>query len=147
MESTFKHFKPDTDWVAVDFDGTLHYRLPGAQLEELGPPVKKMVARVKKWLSEGKQVKLLTARVSDAPKRELAPEDVPAYVAHQRLILAEWCKEHIGQELPMTASKDVYMYQLWDDRAVAIEGNTGKILGNPEFSAGHGKMILPGSLR
>ena len=43
--------------------------------------------------------------------------------------IADWCLEHIGQALPVTCIKDFEMIELWDDRAVAVETNTGKVLG------------------
>jgi hypothetical protein len=53
-------------WIGVDLDGTLAYYDPEADFdpEKVGPPVPKMVARVKRWLAEGKTVKILTARVA-----------------------------------------------------------------------------------
>jgi len=40
--------------------------------------------------------------------------------------------KHIGVELPITATKDLKMYELWDDRSICVERNTGRILGrNP----------------
>ena len=125
---TYVNFDKATDYIAVDFDGTLHDRTNHA-FDDLGPPILLMLDRVKKWLEDGMQVKLLTARVSDAPRRGLNPSDVPEYVARQRKLLEAWCLKHIGQVIPITAQKDTYLYQLWDDRAVAIERNTGKVLG------------------
>jgi hypothetical protein len=40
-----------------------------------------------------------------------------------------WCLEHIGYVLPITCKKDCYMKELWDDRCVHVEKNTGRILG------------------
>lgn len=134
VEHTYKNFNKDTDWMGVDFDGTLHKRPMDKPFTELGEPIQAMAERIKWWLANGMTVKLLTARVSDIPARNIAPEDIPAFVANQRIILAKWCLEHIGQELEITASKDAFMYQLYDDRAVAVERNTGKVLGiNPEW--------------
>lgn len=74
-----------------------------------------MVNRVKRWLSEGKEVRILTARVH------------PAYVTEEDFkVIKDWCVEYIGQELPITASKDYAMVELWDDRAIQVVRNTGE---------------------
>jgi len=103
-------------WYGVDFDGTLakydRYRGP----DHCGEPVKKMVDRVKRWLADGKTVKVFTARVSgggaDAKKARKAIQD--------------WCEEHVGERLEVVCEKDQHMVELWDDRAVRVEQNTGK---------------------
>lgn len=100
-------------WIGVDLDGTL------AQYEKydgtnIGKPVKRMLDRVKLWLAEGMKVKIFTARVSHDEDGE-----------HQRAI-DEWCVKHLGQTLEITCTKDFGMVELWDDRAVSVEKNTGK---------------------
>ena len=51
-------------WVGVDLDGTLaHYdKWKGA--DHIGVPVPRMLERVKLWLSEGMDIRIMTARVS-----------------------------------------------------------------------------------
>ena len=75
----------------------------------------KMVERVKRWLKEGREVKIMTARVAMPHGRTRAEAAIKA-----------WCKEHIGQELPVTHQKDYGMIELWDDRAVQVRMNTGE---------------------
>jgi hypothetical protein len=77
-----------------------------------------MVERVKQWLTEGKyDVRIFTARVSSSDEQEVAAvEDA----------IESWCKEHIGQALPVTCKKDNQMVQLWDDRAMQVVPNTGE---------------------
>ena len=106
------------EWIGVDLDGTLaKYNGPGKC--NIGRPIKLMVRRVKEWLGQGKSVRIFTARVSST---------VPL---HRRLdqvtSIGRWCKKHIGVELPVTAEKDNTMVELWDDRAVRVELNTGVI--------------------
>ena len=74
-----------------------------------------MLERVKQWLKDGKQVAIMTARVSN-PKR--LSETLPAIQA--------WCLEHLGEVLPVTHAKDYDMIELWDDRAVQVIPNTGE---------------------
>jgi hypothetical protein len=105
-------------YIGVDFDGTLatYEKYEGPNV--LGEPIEKMVNRVKRWLSDGKNVKIFTARV--APDHPLA-EQVQAEEA-----IKEWCKKHIGQELSVTCIKYSSMYEFWDDKAVGVEKNTGE---------------------
>ncbi len=109
-------------WIGVDFDGTLaEYHGWG---NDTGKPVKPMVALVKKWLELGIEVRIVTARAySDG-----TPESVKEKL-YQVGLIKDWCKKHIGIALPVTCQKDYNMIQLWDDRAVGVEPNTGKRLG------------------
>lgn len=99
--------KEGNGWIGVDFDGTLvhydHFRGEG----HVGEPVDPMVKKVRKWLAEGKDVRLFTAR-----------KPHPA--------IRKWMKDHLGQVLPITNVKDRFMQALYDDRAVQVERNTGK---------------------
>ena len=100
-------------WIGVDLDGTLAY-YEGWDGGSIGEPIEPMVRRVKKWLKEGKKVKIFTARMHlDDGSQERAIKD--------------WCAEHIGQELEVTCCKDYAMMELWDDRVRQVEKNTGKI--------------------
>src|SRR5690348_10521027 len=94
-------------WIGVDLDGTLafydHYRGD----EHIGHPLEPMVSKVKQWVKEGKDVRLLTAR-----------KPHPA--------IRRWMAEHLGVVLPITNTKDPFMQALYDDRAVGIKRNTGK---------------------
>lgn len=83
-----------------------------------------MVARVKKWLDEGKKVRIMTARVfSDGS----VTRDREVYLATK--YIHGWCLEHLGLVLPVTCVKDFGMITLYDDRAVQVELNTGRIVG------------------
>jgi len=104
-------------WIGVDLDGTLaRYHI--GQSACIGEPVAPMIARVKRWLSQGYNVRIFTARVSGS--------DPQAAIAAIR----EWCLRHVGQELPVTNVKDFEMLELWDDRAVQVGQNTGEPLGS-----------------
>lgn len=103
--------------IAVDFDGTLAYYDEWRGPTVLGRPITPMLTRVLRWLSEGKEVHILTARVF--PGNEGADE--------ARAAIQAWCKKWIGRELPVTHEKNPDMKEIWDDRAVAVEANTGRI--------------------
>lgn len=105
-------------WIGVDFDGTLcEYHGWKANGERLGKPIPLMVNRVKKWIKEGKCVKIMTARAED--KKEVAK-------------IEKWCYTYIGVKLEVTNKKDYSMIELWDDRAIRVEFNTGKIIGEKQ---------------
>lgn len=111
-------------WIGVDLDGTLA-EYPGTfgVPHGLGPPILKMVVRVKTWLSEGLDVRVVTARAAGPFVNE---HNVPIGEAAAIKVVEDWCEEHIGQKLPVTASKDYSMIELWDDRAVQVIPNTGE---------------------
>ena len=71
-----------------------------------------------KWISEGTEVRIVTARVaSKNADREEA-----------RKAIKKWCIKHIGVELAVTSEKDYSMIEMWDDRSVPVEFNTGRSL-------------------
>ncbi len=101
-------------WIGVDLDGTLaHYVTWEGELV-IGKPITPMVARVKLWRKAGKEVRIFTARIS----ANRNPRAV-------RKAIEAWCKEHIGEVLPITNVKDYAMLELWDDRAVQVHLNRG----------------------
>lgn len=104
-------------WIGVDLDRTLaHYQKNGTHT--IGTPVPAMLTRVLWWLSSGRTVKILTARVATTcHDREM----------HREMIEA-WLLKHIGVVLEITSEKDFDMVELWDDLAVAVEPNTGRQL-------------------
>lgn len=79
-----------------------------------------MVQFIKELLKVGREVKIFTARVNSqlpAEERQAAEELIKA-----------WCKQYIGVELEVTAEKDFYLVEYFDDRAFEVEFNTGKIV-------------------
>lgn len=106
-----------TGWIGVDLDGTLAHYDEWRGLEHIGDPIPKMLARVKAWLGQGIEVRIVTARlaISDPHEEQLAFEAID-----------EWIRRHVGQSLYVTAEKDMRMIELWDDRAVQVIANTGE---------------------
>lgn len=103
-------------WIGVDLDGTLARYEGWVNELHIGAPVPAMVARVQAWLEAGVEVRIFTARVWTGAGRDVVPV---------RNAIEEWCKKHIGVELPVTCEKDYGMIELWDDRAVRVLPNTG----------------------
>lgn len=133
-------------WIAVDLDGTLAQCDDTTGFPEIGPPIPRMVERVKAWLAEGRDVRIFTARIHVdeyderwiASARELlsaqgnieAATGTDALVAEtweaiERNRIYTWCREHLGRQLPVTCSKDFQMVELWDDRCEQMIPNTG----------------------
>lgn len=105
-------------WIGVDLDGTLaHY--DGWNEGVIGDPIPLMVERVKNWMEEGVQVRILTARVGfHAPG---SPEWWAIVIP-----IHTWCVVNIGYILPVTATKDFAMIECWDDRAIQVVRNSGE---------------------
>lgn len=115
-------------WIGVDFDGTLAHYDGWKGEDHLGEPVPAMLERVKDWLARGKIIKIVTARVSaTGRKNDVGGVDSEEFADKQRRIIGDWCEKHLGQRLEVTASKDFLMLELWDDRAITVEFNTGKL--------------------
>ncbi len=108
------HGKQD-GWIGVDLDGTLAYHGSWKGIEHIGEPIPSMIEKVKFALHIGYNVKIFTARVDEG---EAA---LP--------FINDWVKKHIGVELPITNVKDMNCIQIWDDRAIGVERNTGKFIG------------------
>lgn len=127
-------------WIGVDLDGTLaHNGNPGDVYDgSIGPPVPRMVERVKQWLAEGIEVRICTARVNPRNRQDVGGPlmKVPLDVGSQTYEIYTWCVQHIGKALPVTCEKDYEMMELWDDRAVGVERNTGESVANLMFERG-----------
>lgn len=107
-------------WVGVDLDGTLALYMGWQGLNHIGDPIPLMVDRVKRWLANGTDVRIMTARVA---RSEYRPNEEDVEVT--RCAIKAWCLKHLGAELPITNQKDFAMLELWDDRAVQVVPNTG----------------------
>jgi hypothetical protein len=111
----------------VDLDGTLAVYDGWNGICHIGDPVPAMVERVKAWLAAGWEVRVFTARVASDPKD----------LRNFRGALAVWL-HHAGlpHGLSATNVKDFEMVELWDDRAVTVEANTGKQLAPSNITRG-----------
>lgn len=108
-------------WVAVDLDGTLAQYTGWQGPTSIGEPVPLMLARVKQWLSEGRDVRIYTARVSHNGTEERIRD-----AEMSRIAIEDWCQFHLGRVLPVTNAKDYAMTECWDDRCVQVHPNTGR---------------------
>lgn len=115
--------------ILVDLDGTLAHYDEWKGEAHIGEPIQPMVDRVKKWLAEGQEVRIFTARISPIVDLMLKGNvDILMLDKLKARIgdpILEWCVTHLGCPLPITCIKDFGAIELWDDRAVEVSINTG----------------------
>lgn len=122
MTNPLEHCDPlnGHEWIAVDLDGTLAHYTKFLGPTVIGAPIPLMVDRVKGWVVEGRKVCIYTARV--APHKDVRD------MAAVRQAIQTWCVAHLGAILPITCLKSSGIAEFWDDRAIRVEKNTGRIL-------------------
>lgn len=111
-------------WIGFDLDGTLAHYEDWVSEEHIGKPIEPMIRRVKHYIAQGVECRIVTARVGPHGKATKTPDEI-------RAVIQAWCLEHIGTALPVTNEKDYAMILLFDDRCVQVEKNTGRLLGDP----------------
>nr|WP_320013592.1 hypothetical protein [uncultured Desulfobacter sp.] len=104
---------PPGPWYGVDLDGTLAIWNETSTLDHIGAPIPAMVDMVCRMVDNGIRVKIFTARACD-------PAQIPKIRA--------WMNQNGLPDLEITNVKDYYMERLYDDRAIRVERNTGRIL-------------------
>jgi len=104
--------------IGVDLDGTLAHYDGWVNAETIGKPIESMVARINTWILEGRKVVIFTARAVN-------PENIQP--------IKDWLLDNDLPDLPITCIKEPSMKIFYDDRAVQIEKNTGKILSQPDL--------------
>ena len=100
-------------WIGVDLDGTLAFHDAGSPMIKIGDPVPLMLKRVQAMIKQGHRVKIFTARAQDS---------------EQILLIRKWLLKNGLPSLEITNIKDYNMIKLFDDRAVQVEPNTGKLI-------------------
>lgn len=108
-------------WVGVDLDGTLAVYDGWKGINHIGEPIPEMVEYVQSLVESGIEVKIFTARCQEGRG---AIETIQI-----------WCLRNLGYLLDVTDKKDFAMVFMVDDRAVAVEKNTGKFLNTPPAAA------------
>ena len=105
-------------WIGVDLDGTLAYYDEWRGALHIGEPIPAMLERVRRWLDEGKDVRIFTARVNreSIALAMASPEGAAAAtreVAAVEECIQQWCEKHVGRALP-----DYLLQGLRNDRAM-----------------------------
>ena len=104
----------DGGWLGVDLDRTLAHYTEWKGEAHLGAPIPAMVKRVRRWLEQGYDVRIFTARAIHGEP--------------QITYIQDWCEKHIGKRLPVTATKDFQCFAIYDDIAHRVEPNTGVVI-------------------
>lgn len=107
--------KEGSPWIGYDLDKTLAEDHGWKGLNHIGKPTP-LVEQAKKQMADGKDVRILTARVADDPK------------GIGRAAIEAWSHRVFGKALPVTAEKDRWFTEGYDDRIHQVEPNTGKVL-------------------
>lgn len=108
-------------WIGFDLDGTLVKAIDPYQDGMIGEPITEMVERVKQYLDKGITCKIFTARVATDEGRNA---NLP--------VINIFSTANFGKELEVTNEKDPGMVRLYDDRAIQVAKNTGKLVGGAE---------------
>lgn len=93
--------------IAVDLDGTLAKTTSDGSI---GSPIKAMVDRIKDWHAAGREVVIFTAR-GDGEHRKIDA----------------WLQQHGLPALNVTNVKSTEFSEMYDNRAVRVEKDTGEI--------------------
>lgn len=112
---------------AVDFDKTLaEFNLNGAEYVpgKTGNPIPKMVNRVRRWLEEGDEIIILTARMWSGKSADI--------LALEKRGIEKFCIDNFGQIFEVTSEKSPHIDFIYDDKAIRVEENTGEIVGCTE---------------
>lgn len=134
-------FDPNEKWVGMDLDSTLMYH-EDEQGHEFGEPILKMADIVHGYLRLGIAVRIFTARAYPWESSTVARFKQEHYET-DILPIKAWCKKVFGVELPVTCMKTPHMIELYDDRAIAVEKNTGEIIcAHPEMVPYQGREMV-----
>jgi glycerophosphoryl diester phosphodiesterase len=101
------------EWIGIDLDGTIAYYDEWKGIEHIGRPIMPMIEFVKDLISQGKTIKIFTAR---AKNRASIP------------YIHKWLEEYGLAGLEVTNEKDFGMIMLYDDRCMQVVTNSGEII-------------------
>lgn len=118
-------------WIGCDLDGTLAFYERWEGPAVIGEPIPLMLERVKRFLADGYEVRILTARVSEDPD------------GIARRAIEQWTEKHLGQALGVTCIKDFAMIELYDDRAVQVIPNTGRCIAEEHYAEASARAGAP----
>ncbi len=106
-------------WLGIDLDGTLAHFDKWEDIYTIGKPLQIMKDLIMSLHNQGIRIKIFTARVGEG---DVA---IPP--------IKQWLKKNGLPDLEITNVKDMYCIEIWDDRAVQIEHNTGRLLGQSKL--------------
>ena len=150
------HGQSGSGWYGFDLDGTLAKYDGWKGIDHIGAPVKPMVDLIKRMHTEGKVVKILTARVAPRSAVEYKYRDKctpPEYTEKAdfscfpvnaktwiknmylgldtwgaREFIIDWCLKNLGFLPEITHEKDHLMLECYDDRVKQVIPNEGVLV-------------------
>jgi len=138
------YMNPNSNWVGFDFDRTLATYTKWGGPGVLGDPIDSMVQLLKET-QKATNCRIFTARVWpiihydphslmttwDTRNREM-PEDERGERCNGAIdacrAILDWCDTHLGFRIPITNVKDIHCVRLYDDIAIQVIPNTGKLV-------------------
>lgn len=114
--------------IALDIDKTLAFKEIGSPPNggPIGEAVPNMIKNIYKWLEKGYKISIWSARVARFDK--FGKRKMTSEINRQRKLIQAFLKESGLPEFDITAEKYGYFTHFVDDKAVAVELNTGNIL-------------------
>lgn len=106
-----KSMKRDVE--AFDLDATLAEYHGYQGDDHIGEPIPEMMEKVQKFLDEGKEVVIFTARAHNPKSKQ---------------IVQNWLEKHGLPRLEVTNIKRPEFSRIYDDRARQVEPNTGRLV-------------------
>jgi hypothetical protein len=122
--------KPQREVWAVDLDKTAALYKEG-DIDRfghayVGGPIEEMVRRIQDALAAGIEVFIFTARVS--PSDDSFKQWLEATQSYE--VILNWCRQHLGVDLPITNLKLRCFTRIIDDKADQVVPNTGVSVGD-----------------
>jgi hypothetical protein len=122
--------QPQREVWAVDLDKTAALYQEG-DIDKyghahIGGPIAEMITRIKDALASGIEVFIFTARVS--PNDDSFEQWLEATQSYE--VILNWCRQHLGVDLPITNLKLRCFTRIIDDKADQVVPNTGVSVGD-----------------
>lgn len=120
-------------WIGFDLDGTIanYDGFEGAGV--IGAPIPDMLRVLRRLIMQEIECRIFTARIYPVmfilPQQDLTPFAEHEEVVEAATAIRKWLEFNNLPPMTITCCKDYGMWKLYDDRAVQVEKNTGKILG------------------
>lgn len=118
-------------WYGFDLDACIAYYDHYRGDAHIGEPIWPMVNLMRKFIADGRRVKIFTARVSPAAIVGRNPsiktqEGIEKELTKIVQAIVDWSLQNIGSLVPITATKDYEMITCYDDRCIQIVPNEGR---------------------
>lgn len=124
----------DKEWYGFDLDGTLATYEQGEWkgYMVIGNPIASMCEVAKQLHDDGKTVKIITARVSEA---SLSAKE--ATLEQIKEAIWKWCDANLGFRPDIVSEKDHHLNRFYDDRCLEVVRNEGTTVRDVYGSALH----------